>query len=284
MLQAVNTISNLYGISLSEAEDIYSSSRSLIQSTLSVNLAQSESILNKAVEHLGNIEGQIKFLKKIPKQSLVYYINHEIKFLGINNFLNAVNEDRPIFLVGGHFVCGYYIYTLLSKVNTKKSVLTIKKDINQSTIETNNNIEQVIKTKLIDVKGGPGCTVRVYKHFMRKNILCSYFDYHIADGPFVISYLFGREIACPSATLSLCYRTKAIILPTFCVKNKASGKLHINIEKRIDTGSFQDENEYIVYAANKINSYIEQYITEYPDQWQLWDTLSMRYSFTQSIL
>ncbi len=81
--------------------------------------------------------------------------------------------------------------------------------------------------------------------------------------------LFDQEIILASGPFRLAYRTRALICPTFAIRDRKTGKQKGVIEPPVELNTRLSEKEAIGQAAQEFALVMEDYLRYYPDHWLL---------------
>jgi hypothetical protein len=79
------------------------------------------------------------------------------------------------------------------------------------------------------------------------------------------SFLFKKGIS------MLSYATGAQIIPVMCHRDSENGKFIIRFEKPIEVSRQLDKNTFIETSLQKCFDVLQNYLANYPDQWDFWN-------------
>jgi Kdo2-lipid IVA lauroyltransferase/acyltransferase len=204
-------------------------------------------------------------------------IRNKITVIGGDNLVDALASKRGIFLVSAHFACFYYFLLAnipeLNEVNILKAVNSEGRETLYDKLEslTNKEINGIyIKDKF--------SSIRTYKKLKSNKLVACMFDNFLDDTTLVSANFLGYPALASAGVAALVIKSNAILLPAFIVRNETGYVLEIS--KIIDSKKYAEFNinNQIVKLTTDLNQIIENYITQYPEQWQAWTTLDRRWN------
>ncbi|MBP9853434.1 MAG: hypothetical protein KBD53_01045 [Candidatus Omnitrophica bacterium] len=225
-------------------------------------------------------------IKKIAKQyfqnfgrgmvDLLYYADRHalsdqnIKIVGQEHLDQALSKGNGVILTGGHFGNFILMYQKLVRAGYKTNV--IMRRVRDHAFEqyiTELRQESGIKT-IYDLPAKK-CVVDSLKALRNNEVLIILLDQNYGQHGRVFVDFFGLPAATAAGPVVFSMRTKAPILPIFCLQDddKEMG-LKIVIEPELTLEQGIDEEDTIYRNVSAITGRIETYVRNYPHEWGGW--------------
>ncbi|MBZ0166830.1 MAG: lysophospholipid acyltransferase family protein [Candidatus Omnitrophica bacterium] len=206
---------------------------------------------------------------------LVYFADHQeltdknIRLEGQAHLDAALARGNGVILTGGHFGNFILMYHKLTRLGYKTNV--IMRRMRDNALEQYiTEIRQQIGIKTIYDLPAKKCVVESLRALRRNEILIILLDQNYGSAGRVFVDFFGRKAATASGPVVFSLRTKAPILPIFCLGDDGEMRHKIILEPELLLESGTDEQDTIERNVARITKVIENYVSRYPHEWGGW--------------
>lgn len=224
-------------------------------------------------------------IKKIAKQyfqnfgrgmiDLLYYVDRQglsdqnIRIIGQEHLDQALAKGNGVILTGGHFGNFILMYQKLVRAGYKTNVIMrrVRDQVFEQYISELRN-ESGIKT-IYDLPAKK-CVVDSIKALRNNEVLIILLDQNYGSQGRVFVDFFGRPAATATGPVVFSLRTKAPILPIFCLQDEGELSFKIIIEPELVLEQGSDEQDTIHKNVSMITEVIERYVRRYPHEWGGW--------------
>lgn len=206
---------------------------------------------------------------------LIYYADHQyltdenIRLEGQENLDRALARGHGVILTGGHFGNFILMYHKLARMGYKTNVI-MRRMRDESLEEYITQIRQEIGVHTVYDLPAKKCVVESLRVLRRNEILIILLDQNYGSAGRVFVDFFGRPAATAGGPVVFSLRTKAPILPIFCLGDGSEMKHKIVIEPEFELEMCEDEQDTITRNVARITKIIEGYVTRYPHEWGGW--------------
>lgn len=206
---------------------------------------------------------------------LIYYADHQhltdshIRVEGLENLDKALAKGNGVILTGGHFGNFILMYHKLARMGYKTNVI-MRRMRDVSLEEYITQLRKEIGVQTIYDLPAKKCVVQSLRALRQNEILIILLDQNYGSAGRVFVDFFGRKAATASGPVVFSLRTKAPILPIFCLGDGADMQHKIVIEPELELEMGENEEDTIYRNVAKITKVIESYIVKYPHEWGGW--------------
>ena len=206
---------------------------------------------------------------------LIYYADHQhltdqnIRIEGKEHLDKALAQGKGVILTGGHFGNFILMYHKLARMGYKTNVI-MRRMRDESLEEYITQMRQEIGVNTVYDLPAKKCVVESLRVLRRNEILIILLDQNYGSAGRVFVDFFGRPAATASGPVVFSLRTKAPILPIFCLGDGEEMKHKIVIEPEFEVEMGEDEQDTITRNVARITKIIEGYVTKYPHEWGGW--------------
>ena len=209
-------------------------------------------IINEMWKNYGKTFIEYIFLDFFRKQ------NSHVSIYGENNLSSAIEKNKPIIFVSGHFAN----FELMSMELTKKKIqlATIYRPLNNFFL---NPFMEYLRKKYIcknQIKKGIN-GVREAINYIKKNYsIALMIDQRVSEGEKI--NLFGKPALTTTLPAQLSIKYDLKIIPVY-IERKENDKFEIEFHKAINPKKFKDK----VQLTEELNKVLERMIIKNPNQW-----------------
>ena len=209
-------------------------------------------IINEMWKNYGKTFIEYIFLDFFRKQ------NSHVSIYGENNLSSAIEKNKPIIFVSGHFAN----FELMSMELTKKKIqlATIYRPLNNFFL---NPFMEYLRKKYIcknQIKKGIN-GVREAINYIKKNYsIALMIDQRVSEGEKI--NLFGKPALTTTLPAQLSIKYNLGILPVF-IERKNNDRFEVQFQAEINPKNFENKIE----LSKKLNEVLEKMIVKNPTQW-----------------
>ena len=222
---------------------------------------QRERIKRNVFRNLGRLLGEISQFPRFNRGN----IESVVSYVGLENYLDAVNQGRGVILLTGHIgawelsVFGHSIYGYpmsFLKRNVDNPLVEALAESYRSRfgnrgIDKRNSVREILKT----LKSGGVVGILADLNALRE------------EGVFV--EFFGVPACTTAGVATLALRTGAAVLPGYLIWDEAARIHRLHFERPIETIDTGNQKEDVVANTQRYAAALESIIRRHPDQW-LW--------------
>ena len=206
---------------------------------------------------------------------LIYYMNHtdlvekNVQVEGLDHLKEALAEGNGVIMTGGHF--GNFLLMYWRVVTLGYKVNVIMRRVHDTVFEEYiSTMRRKLGMRAIYDLPAKKCVVECIKALRNNEVLFILLDQNYGSSGRIFVDFFGHPAATATGPVVFSLRTKAPILPAFCLKDDGELKHKIIIEKPVQLEMFENENDTVYHNISKITKIIESYVRQYPHEWGGW--------------
>ncbi len=206
---------------------------------------------------------------------LIYYADHQhmtdenVRVEGREHLDQALAKGNGVILTGGHFGNFILMYHKLARMGYKTNVI-MRRMRDDALEQYITQMRHEIGVHTVYDLPPKKCVVESLKVLRRNEILIILLDQNYGSAGRVFVDFFGRQAATASGPVVFSLRTKAPILPIFCLGDGADMRHKIIIEPELELEMGIDEQDTITRNVARITKLIEKYVSLYPHEWGGW--------------
>ena len=206
---------------------------------------------------------------------LIYYADHQhltdenVRIEGKEHLDKALAQGKGVILTGGHFGNFILMYHKLARMGYKTNVI-MRRMRDEALEQYITEMRQEIGVRTVYDLPPKKCVVESLKVLRRNEILVILLDQNYGSAGRVLVDFFGRQAATASGPVVFSLRTKAPILPIFCLGDAGDMRHKIVIEPELELETGKDEQDTIERNVARITKIIESYVVRYPHEWGGW--------------
>lgn len=206
---------------------------------------------------------------------LLYYVDRQdlsdqnIRIIGQEHLDRALSKGKGVILTGGHFGNFILMYQKLVRAGYKTNVIMRRvRDMAFEQYISGLRDDSGIKTIYdLPAKKCVGESIRALRN---NEVLIILLDQNYGSAGRVFVDFFGQPAATATGPAVFSMRTKAPVLPIFCLRDGTEMNFKIIIEPEIEFEEGVDEQDTILKNISKITKIIEGYVRSYPHEWGGW--------------
>ena len=209
-------------------------------------------IINEMWKNYGKTFIEYIFLDFFRKQ------NSHVSIYGENNLSSAIEKNKPIIFVSGHFAN----FELMSMELTKKKIqlATIYIPLNNFFL---NPFMEYLRKKYIcknQIKKGINGVRKAINYIKKNYSIALMIDQRVSEGEKI--NLFGKPALTTTLPAQLSIKYDLKIIPVY-IERKDNDKFEIEFHKAISPKKFKDK----VQLTEELNKVLERMIIKNPNQW-----------------
>ena len=220
----------------------------------SKNLSKKEKniIISSMMRNYGMTFIEYVFLKKLRNE------NSHVKVYGEENLNSAIEKNKPILFVSGHFAN----FELMSMEITKRNVklATIYRPLNNIFL---NPFMEFLRKKFVcknQIKKGINGVRDTIEYVKKGYSIALMIDQRVSEGERV--NFFGKPALTTTLPAQLALKYNLNVIPVF-INRTENNIFEITFQKEIKTSEFKDK----LKLTEKLNNTLEQLILSNPNQW-----------------
>lgn len=196
-------------------------------------------------------------------------LDQNICIEGQEHLDRALEQGNGAILTGGHFGDFILMYFKLVRAGYKVNVI-MRRVRDESFEKFLSEFRQNRGLNAIYDLPAKKCVVQCIKALRNNEVLVILLDQNYGSASRVFVDFFGRKAATATGPMVFSLRTKAPILPIFCLQGDGPMKHKVIVEPPMVIDPGDDPDDQIYRGVAKITKIIEGYIRQYPDQWGGW--------------
>ena len=205
----------------------------------------------------------------------IYFVYHpeiienNVEIEGLHYLEEALADGKGVICTGGHF--GNFLLMYWRMAQEGHQVNVIMRRVHDTTFEDYiSEIRTKSSVRAIYDLPAKKCVVESIKALRNNELLFILLDQNYGSAGRIFVDFFGQLAATATGPVVFSLRTKAPILPIFCLKAEGELKHRIVIEKPILLEEGQTEEEIIHKNVSRITQLIESYVRQHPAEWGGW--------------
>ncbi len=222
--------------------------------------AEIRAIAKGVFRHIAIVGAELFDLPGLSREN----IHNMVTMEGLDNLRRALEKGRGVIFVSAHF--GNWELSAVAMSLVVKPLAVIYRPLDNSLLD--DMIFAIRSATGNTPLAKEGAMRQMLRHLQRNSILGILVDQNVARREGVFVEYFSRPACTSDGVAQLAMRTKAAVLPTFCVR-KADGTYLFRVEEEMPTVDTGDWDADVIVNTQNYTKIIEDRVREHPDQW-LW--------------
>lgn len=214
-----------------------------------------------AFRNLGRLLGEISQFPRLNRENISSIVVYE----GLENYLDAVAEERGVILLTGHIGAWELSVYAHSIYGHPMSFLARRVD-NPLVERLAESYRARYGNRSIDKKGSVREVLKTLKSGGIVGILA---DLNTSREEGVFCDFFGVEACATAGVATLALRTGAVVLPGYLIWDEKARIHRLHFEQPIETIDTGNQKEDVIANTARYARVLESIIRRHPDQW-LW--------------
>jgi len=231
------------------------------------NAAELVGIAKGVFRHIGIVAAEFFELPYITKETLPKWVEFE----GLENFQNAVAQNKGVLSVVAHF--GNWELMTIALPMAAQPMNIIYRPLDSPILDDMMAWVRTLHGNVLIAK--EGSIRKIYRLLQENQIMGILSDQNVAAREGVFVNFFGRPACTAVGTAILAMRTGAPVIPAF-MPRMPNGKYKFVIKPPIEITVTDDDEADIIANTQRFTSVVEEMVRQYPEQWfwihQRWKT------------